>query len=329
MKVFLTGITGLLGNNIARALEERGDEVVALVRGMPQPEVLGGMRAKCVIGDLESRDVIGNAVRSCDAVIHSAAIIHLGWTKTDESMRINRDGTSTIADAAREHGKRMVHIGTVNTLALATHGAPSDEETLITDQNRQVQCDYVVSKTASVAAVLERVPSGLDAVVVHPGFLLGPYDWKPSSGRLVLELSKFYNPVWPTGGCSVCDVRDVASGVLAALDRGKRGRQYALAGTNVTYRTLVDEIAIRVGRAKPILPLGPLNRRLVELVTRALTALQGKEPTINGASLKMSSQLHWHSSDRARRELGYTSRVLAVTLDDAVEWIQTHFINRR
>ena len=335
MNVFITGITGLLGNNVARKLTARGDAVVALVRAEPKAEVVDGIRLTLVHGDLDSRDVIDAAVASCDVVIHSAALIHLGWTRMAESMRANRDGTAVVADAALKHGKRMVHVGTVNTLALASTNlatkerVPSNEETLITELNAQVPCAYVASKRASVEVVTERLARGLDAVFVHPGFMLGPYDWKPSSGRMMLELGRGFKPVFPVGGCSVCDVRDVASGVVAALDRGATGRHYVLAGEDMTYKQLWSEMAARMGRPKPILPIGPMLRTLAGVFGDLTAKLTGKETDINSASVQMSSQFHWHSSDRARTELGYSNRDVYQTLDDAAKWIKDHFMSNR
>ncbi len=340
MNVFITGITGLLGNNIARQLTERGDQVLALVRSEPKADVLDGIRVTLVRGDLDKRDldkrdVIDAAVASCDVVIHSAALIHLGWTRMAESMRANRDGTAIVADAALKHGKRMIHVGTVNTLALASMDlaskdyVPSNEETLITELNVQVPCAYVASKRASVEVVTERLTQGLDAVFVHPGFMLGPYDWKPSSGRMMLELGRGFKPVFPVGGCSVCDVRDVAAGVLAAMDRGQTGRHYVLAGENMAYKQLWAEMAVRMGRPKPMLPIGPMIRILAGTLGDFAAKLTGNETDINSAGVQMSSQFHWHSSDRARAELGYSTRDVNQTLDDAAKWIKDHFMSGR
>src|SRR5690606_34804039 len=130
----------------------------------------------------------------CDAVIHSAAMIHLGWQQMDASLRANRDGTATVAAAALQRGCPLVHIGTVNTLALACDGSPVSEEPPITAATAQVPCAYVVSKRASVQAVQQELERGLDARIVHPGFMLGPWDWKPSSGRMIVELGRRYIP---------------------------------------------------------------------------------------------------------------------------------------
>jgi dihydroflavonol-4-reductase len=327
MKVFITGITGLLGNNVARQLTQRGDQIVALVRSQPKPEVLEGINVSLVHGELAETPETDRAIAQCDAVIHSAAVIHLGWTKAEESMRVNRDGTAAIADMALRHGKRLVHIGTVNTIPVATNGIPSDEETRETAVNAQIPCNYVVSKRASVEVVMKRVADGLDAVVVHPGFMLGPYDWKPSSGRMMLELGKGFKPGWPVGGCSLCDVRDVATGVIAAMDRGITGRHYVLAGENVTYKHLWTEMMRLMGRPRPLVPIGPGLRFVASRMGDLSAKLTGRETDINSAGVAMSAQLHWHSSDRARQELGYTNRPMQETLKDCANWIREHFMS--
>lgn len=329
MKVFLTGGTGLLGNNIARQLTERGDRVVALVRTPPPPEVFEGVNVEFVQGSLDDSETIQKAVDQCDAVIHSAAMIHIGWKRMEESMRANRDGSATVAEAARRHGCRMVHIGTVNTLALAAGTQPANEDSVITALTEQVPCAYVASKRASVAAVQQSIERGLDATFVHPGFMLGPWDWKPSSGRMMLELGKRYIPACPTGGCSVCDVRDVAAGVLSALERGRTGRHYLMAGVNWRYRKLWTEMARRMGRPAPIFPVGPMIRAGVGAFAAVKVRLTKLETDVNSAALKMSSQLHWYDGSRAREELGYNNRDIHETLDDAAAWIRERFLPGR
>ncbi len=168
--------------------------------------------------------MIDRAIANCDAVIHSAGLIHIGWKKLDESMRVNRDGTRIIAEACLKHGRKLVHVGTVDTLPAGTRDQPADETTPPSQANRKVPCSYVLSKRAGVDEVLEVLKQGLDCVIVHPGFMLGPWDWKPSSGRMMLELGRGWKPIAPSGGCSVCDSRDVAAATIRAIDAKVRQR---------------------------------------------------------------------------------------------------------
>ena len=169
---------------------------------------------------------------------------------------------------------------------------------------------------------------GLDGVVVHPGFMLGPYDWKPSSGRMMVEVQKAWRPLAPSGGCCVCDVRDVASGTLAALDSGiTGGREFILGGHNWTYLRLWTEMARRVGRRPPLKALGPVPKWIGGLVGDTISKFSKGESDLNSAAIAMSSQFHWHDSSRAIAELGYTIRPAEETLDDARDWLDRFFVH--
>ena len=325
MRIFVTGGTGLLGNNLLRSLQEAGHDTMALVRGQPDQKVFEGIRTEFVPADLGDVDAIDAAVQRCDAVIHSAGLIHIGWQRLDESMRINRDGTRIIAEACLKHDRKLVHVGTVNALALGSASGPADEATPLDNAGGQIPCSYVLSKRAGCEEVRRLVAQGLRAVIVHPGFMCGPWDWKPSSGRMMLELSRGWKPICPTGGCSVCDPRDVADGTIAAMEKGGDcGRDYILAGENWDYKRLWTEMARRMGKSAPLMRAGPLMRWLGGWAGDLATSLVGTERDLNSAAVKLASLFHWHDSSRARAELGYQTRAAAESLDALGKWIREH-----
>lgn len=331
MRVLVTGGTGLLGNNILRQLAKADYDLVALIRGRPDEEVFKGLECRFVIGDVVDQDVVTAAVSACDIVVHSAGLIQLGWSRLEESMRVNRDGTKNVVNACLELGRPLVHIGTVNTLALGSRSGPSDEDTPLGHAGGQIPCSYVLSKRAGVTEVLSGVEMGLRAAIVHPGFMLGPWDWKPSSGRMILEVGKRWQPVAPTGGCSVCDVRDVAAGTISAmtsLAEGQivSGRQFILAGENQTYLQLWNEFARRMGSWGPKFCAGPAMRKMGGWAGDLGTLMGGQESNFNSAAIQMSSQYHWYDSARAVRELGFKNRPMDQTLESAARWIKQHFV---
>jgi dihydroflavonol-4-reductase len=230
-----------------------------------------------------------------------------------------------IAEACRRHDRKLVHVGTVNTLAIGSRESPADEETPLDNAGGQVPCTYVETKRAGVAEVLKRVDQGLRASIVHPGFMLGPWDWKPSSGRMMLEIGRGWKPICPTGGCSVCDPRDVAAGTIAAIEHGgDAGRQYILAGENWTYQKLWTEMARRMGTRPPLMKAGPLQLRLAGFFGDLWANVTGNEGDVNSAGVKMSSMFHWHDSSRATRELSYQFRDAHESLDASSAWIKEH-----
>ena len=322
MRVFVTGGTGLLGNAVLRELNAAGHDSVALVRSHCDSVVFEGIDAEFVSGDLLDRDLITDVVQDCDAVIHAAGLIHLGWKRLQESMRVNGEGTQIIVDACLQHSSKLIHVGTVNTLAVGTREQPADESTPCGNAGGQIPCSYVLSKKAGVEAVKKGVEQGLHAVILAPGFMLGPWDWKPSSGRMMLALSKGWKAIAPSGGCSVCDVRDVAAASITAVNKDlSSGREFILAGENMTYKELWAGMAQRFGQREPLMSAGPLQRRFVAAMGDVISRIY-REPDFNSAAVEMSSQYHWYDSSRAEQELGYKPRHVQQTLDDAAAWVR-------
>ncbi|MEM6779211.1 MAG: NAD-dependent epimerase/dehydratase family protein [Planctomycetota bacterium] len=325
MRYFVTGGTGLLGNNIVRRLAATGQSCLTLSRDPNRERPLDDVQTDIVHGDLAESEIIDSAVSACDVVIHSAGLIHLGWKRLDESLSVNREGTRVIAAACHRHNKRLVLVGTVNTLALGSRHSIASEDTPIDSTEAQVPCSYVISKRAGVEVVQSLIADGLSAVIVHPGFMLGPWDWKPSSGRMIVEVAKTWRPIAPSGGCSICDVRDVANATIqAAKIDVPSGRQYILAGENWTYGELWTAIAQRVGKRPPLMRAGPLQRLVAAGAGQCLSRFQSKEVDFNSAGVRMSSQFHFYDSSRAQTELDYQSRPVNESLDDLIAWLRHH-----
>jgi dihydroflavonol-4-reductase len=317
--LLVTGATGLLGNNLVRELLGRSEAVRVLVRGAgPRPE-LAGLDVEVVRGDLDDQAVLERAVAGCRAVIHSAAMIHIGYTRLEEARRANVVGTRHLAAACRAAGSRMVHVSTVDTLpAAVAPDRPIDE---LASGLAKTLCTYVISKRESEQVVVSACEQGLDAVIVHPGFMLGPYDWKPSSGSLLLAVKKAPVVVAPRGTTSVCDARDVARAVANAVTAGRTGERYILAGTNIGYPELCERIVAVMQQSKRVVRMRkviPALARMVDVWNRVTGA---RERSFNGAAVAMAHLHHAYDSSKAERELDYRRRPLDETLTDAWAWL--------
>jgi dihydroflavonol-4-reductase len=239
----------------------------------------------------------------------------------EEARAINVAGTRNVAEAALQVNARMVHVSSIDALAEWRGGPPVTEETPITGG---VPCPYVLSKREAEQVVLDFTAKGLLASIVNPGFMVGPNDWKPSSGTMLISVASGWGLWVPTGSNCFCDVRDVADGILSALERGQAGRRYILAGPSMTYRQAWRIFAEVSGGTPPLFPMGPLVRYGAGYVGDVVALLTKREPLVNSAATAISAQRRDFSSARAEAELGYRVRPLRESAADAWAWFKAH-----
>ncbi len=322
MTTLVTGATGLLGNNVARQLLAGGDRVRVLVRPQADSRCLADLPSVEVVhGDVRNGAEVAQATRGAHRVVHAAAYVHIGWKGLETARSVNVEGTRNVAQAALAEGATMVHVSSIDALGMPRGSEPADEET---EPAGGVLCPYVVTKREAEQVVLEHVQRGLSASIVNPGFMIGPYDWKPSSGRMLLWVACGWGLFAPLGINCFCDVRDVAAGIQTALERGQSGRRYILGGHSLSYFQAWRIFAEVTGATPPLFPIGPLVRRGAGYVGDAVARITGREPDVNSAATALAAQKRRFTSARAERELGYAIRPLRESAADAWSWFRQH-----
>jgi dihydroflavonol-4-reductase len=319
MRILITGATGLLGNNLVRALLKQGHQVVATMRHSSNRAALDGLDVELIHVDLNQQSDVARALEGVDVVVHAAAMIQIGWTKLDASRKVNVEATANIAQAARRKNIRMIHVSTVDALGAATQNSIGDETKL---DPPKPACSYVVTKREAETAIILEVANGLDAVIVNPGFIVGPYDWKPSSGEMMLLIANHFIFFVPAGGCSVVDVRDVADGIISAIQHGRTGERYILGGENMTYFELWTMMAQVMDRGGPKRAIRNWLAYSIGKVGDLITKYFDRELPINSAAIQLSQMHHYYSSDKAKSELGYQIGSVEDALSDAWDWFK-------
>jgi dihydroflavonol-4-reductase len=325
----VTGGTGLVGNNVVRLLHTHGHSVRVLVRpgqaatatGRSARGAFAGLPVDPAESALHDEAGMQRAVDGCGVVVHSAAMVHVGWKHLAEMRHVNVEGTRVVARAARRAGARLIHVSSVDAIGLRTDGEPADEET---PPGGMLECPYVVTKREAEEAVLEEVDKGLDAVIVNPVYMIGPWDWKPSSGRMLLEVGAGRGLFAPPGSNDFVDVRDVAQGIVSAMTRGQTGRRYILGGQPLSYLDAWRVFARVSGRMQPLGIAPPPFVHVAGWCGDVAGLFTRREPTVNSAATGMSMLPHNFSCSRAEAELGYNRRPFEAAAQDAWDWFVTH-----
>jgi dihydroflavonol-4-reductase len=327
MKAFVTGATGLLGNNLVRELLAEGHSVRALVRSAEKAaRVLGDTGAEVVAGDMEDVAAFAPALDGCDVVFHTAAYFreYYGpgdhWPKLD---KINVQGTLALAEAARSRGvRRLLDTSSSGIIGLKPGGEPGDESTPPAPVARTNL--YFRSKVMAE----ERLrawsrTSGMETLSIFPGWMFGPHDAGPTgAGQLVNDFMARKIPAVPPGGTSIVDARDVAQGMVRAAERGRPGERYILGGTYYSLAEVLQLLGTVTGIPAPTLAIPYGVAFTIAALAETWARLTGTPTVMTVEGVRTLAAALSVSSARAQRELGATFRPFEDTLRDTVAWIR-------
>jgi dihydroflavonol-4-reductase len=318
MRTLVTGATGFLGSHVARALRERGHDVVALCRG-EAPSWLAEIGATVRRGDVLHGASVRDAAAGCQAVMHCAGKVSRDPRDAEILHELHVVGTRTVLESCKAAGaSRAVIASTSGTIAVSEDGdhvATEEDETPI---GLVARFPYYRTKLFAERAALAMSDASFAVISVNPSLLLGPGDVRGSSTEDVRLFLERKIPAVPDGGLSYVDARDAAEAMCLALERGQGGRRYLVGACNVTLRELFARLERVSGVKAPWLPLPADVARLAGgLLSRVAKTVAGA--AIDPASFDMA-RLYWYvDASRAERELGWSPRDPVATLADTVD----------
>jgi dihydroflavonol-4-reductase len=325
--VLITGASGFIGSAVARAVQARGAEVVALVAPDVDDRNLDGLDAERIVADIRDAAAVRAACKGARFVFHLAAIYRF-WARDPQIFYdINVGGTLNVLDAAQAAGcERLVFTSTVGVLGLGgtKHGDLADE-TSFADISHLFG-HYKRSKFIAEHEVLRAAAEGLDVCIALPTFPLGPRDLGPTpTGKVVVDFLNGRMPAFVDTAMNVTHVDDLALGHLAALERGGRGRSYILGGENLSMRAILQILASYSGLPMPRLEI---PRGLALTAGLASDLIEGRllrrEPRVPLEAARMSATRMVFSDERARTEIGHTSRPAREAIEESARWFADH-----
>ena len=322
--VLITGASGFLGYHVAKRLNEVGVRPRVLELRDGRPEVLDRLDVERCTGVLEDPAAIRAACSGVGTLLHLAFKVSVGSGERllEEMRRINIEGTKRLLDAAAAGGvRRAVVAGSALAVGVNRHPKPLDETASWSEHSFDLQYANI-RREAELNALAQATPQ-FAVMTVCPSFTFGPDDpvGAPANKLVQAVMSRKLRFTLPVGfGC--LDVRDFASGVVLAAERGRSGQRYLLSGENVTTNQLLEQIASIAGVSAPrFTPPMWLLRTLVgalEMVSR----LRRKPAPVTREVLQIVGRYAWYDTTRAQTELGWSSRPLRATLDDTIRWLR-------
>jgi dihydroflavonol-4-reductase len=322
----LTGAAGNLGSSIARQLIQQGKHVRGLIlQGDPAAKRVP-KEVELLVGDITAPASLPAFFDSKGydetIVIHTAGIVTVFPDYSKKVYDVNVIGTKNIVDACvASKVKKLVYIGSTGAIPDQKKKKPIvevdryDPETVIGF--------YGKTKAEASQIVLDAVRErGLDASIICPTGIFGPGDYAYGPVvSFVIDYAKGGLPAGVAGSFNAADVRDLAAGAIACVDRGRSGESYIMGNDCVTMRDMFKLISAASGAPEVKLIIPAWIAYAMAAISGAFSAFSRTRSVFTTFAVYNLVRNNAFSSEKAKRELGYSSRPFAQTMADVVAWL--------
>lgn len=316
-KYFVTGATGFIGGEIVKQLIGRGHKVVALVRSPERAGMLKALGVEMHAGDITDRETLKTPMTGVDGVFHVAAWYKVG-VKDPLADQINVDGTRNVL-------KTMCTLEIPRGVYTSTVAVFSDTRGAVPDETHRYDGSHLseYDRTKWIAhyrVALPKIETGLPLSIVMPGLVYGPGDTSGMHTALV-DLLRGRLPMTPAR-TAFCwgHIEDTARGHILAMEKGKPGETYILAGPRHTFEYAFDLAASIAKVRAPIVHPGPHAMRAMAAAMSVGAKFVKLPPAFTPEAMRvLAGTTYFGSSEKAVRELGFTARPLEEGMAQALE----------
>jgi dihydroflavonol-4-reductase len=315
-KALVTGGSGFIGQHLAETLLARGDSVRILdLRSSERPLAA----AQYINGSVLDPALVREAMDGVDEVYHLAGLPGMWAPRKLDFHDVNCYGTAVVLAAARKSGvRRVLHCSTESILF-----GQSDAEPVVTELTRttprEMPGPYTRSKMIAERLAFAAASSGLPVVIASPTMPVGPYRHLTPPTEMLRHFLKRRLQVYMDFVVNLVDVRDVAVGLVLAMERGRIGERYILGGEDLSLRKLLETLAPMSGHAALLVPFPGMMALIVAAAMEFIADHVTHRPpaaTVEGVKIALRSKAL--SIEKSRRELGYTPRPIEAALREVI-----------
>ena len=321
--ILVTGGGGFIGSHLVTQLVETGEAVRVMEEPAAGVEHLPLRSIELVRGDIRCPEEVRDAVRDCRQVYHLAANPNL-WTRVPGDFdAVNYRGTCNVLNQALEAGVERVLYTSTESILAGTKAGGRSVETLRLNGEKMIG-PYCRSKLKGEQEAFRLADAGAPVIVVCPTLPIGPGDHHltPPS-RMTLAFCQGKLPAYLDCEFNMIDVRDIASGMRAAMRVGQPGMRYLLGGTNLLLIEWLSIVGSLIGREAPRRQVPYAVALLVAYLSEWLANhCTGKMPLATVTGVKLTRYSMHFEGERSRRDLGLCTRPVEESARDAVAWFQ-------
>ena len=324
MKVLVTGSNGLLGHHVIQELLKHHYEVRIIV--WSKLNIFFDLTlVEMVEGNFADYQTLKNASEKCEAIIHIAAVTSTDLLNYEDYRKINVEASAQLIKVEEDLKiNTIVFISTANTIGYGNEQEPADERSIL---------KYPFTKSYYAQSKVEAEKLFLDSskkpnrhiIIINPTFILGAFDPKPSSGRLMLFDYRKRILFIPKGGKNFVAAKDVAVAACNALKEGKNGERYLASGVNLSFKEYFNLQKV-VGSYKQF--IFELPDFLLSIVgkTGDMVRLFGIKTELCSMNLNQLKIREYYSNQKAKSDLNLPETDLKITIKEAIDWFKENNI---
>jgi len=325
-KILVTGGSGFIGKHLVARLAELGHEVRSLD---PRPPADTPPHVEHVAGSVLDTNLVNECLRDVDQVYHLAGLPGMWMPKKDDFDAVNFRGTEIVLAAARQRGvARFLHCSTESILFPSSRGAVPGLEAPPADE---MPGRYTRSKRLAEQLAMQAAASGFPVVVGTPTMPIGPHDHNltPPTAMLRHFLNKRIR-LYLDFIVNLVDVRDVASGLVLAMERGQVGHRYILGGESLPLKQILQTVSEISGRRSVHVAVpGAIAGKAAAALEFIADHVTGRPPSGTEEGVRIALRATALSSEKARSELGYEPRPIEPALRETVAYLLETFGARK
>ncbi len=302
MKIGIIGATGMLGHHTAKAVMEAGHELAVIHRKDSKLDKINDLIFESRIGDLNDRNSLNEATKELDYLLNCGAYYPTLPLPLNKEMDMAKLQMDNFIEAGNQNNvKKMLYLGGAIALPKAANGIGTEDLIYTSapdDKTPYVQVKWLMDKMAREAGLVVGIPS----------MTFGEYDWVPSTGTFIVRLASGNMPQYVEGNRNVIYAGDAGRGILAAIEKGRKGERYLLTGKNTNMTEILNTIAKIAGVEPPKkqIPLG--MAKMVSKIQGFKYQLFGTIPTLSATSIAIMGSGQHLDGSKAKRELGFEAK---------------------
>jgi nucleoside-diphosphate-sugar epimerase len=251
-----------------------------------------------------------------DGVFHIAGWYKIGVRDKSEGQKINVDGTRNVLELIKELGiSKGVYTSTLAIFS-HTHGRLVDERYHYAGPHLT---EYDRTKWGAHQVAKRFIEAGLPLVIVQPGLVYGPGDNSNVRTAFIRYLQRKL-PMIPKG-TAFCwaHVDDIARGHILAMEKGRVGESYIIAGPCHTFIEAMGIAEQITGIPAPRLRIAPSVLKAMAGLMSAVEKVMAVPDDYSAEYLRINAGVTYSGDNtKAKRELGYNPRPLREGLTETL-----------